>query len=165
MEGEYRFFHWTLHEFGLLNYPNGTEVTFTLTPCKGLPKLFVKPALLYDGQPMTQTFETAVGTSGQKTATWPFPDNSTGIHPQGPEVEVDGTVLVPDANLEYPGRYFQEVTYGFAGTEPVEINAITIPIKHTGYFISVYGEYESYFSISATTAPCKPLPLFCPFVW
>lgn len=158
----YRFFHWTLHEYGRLNVNNrlGSEVTFELIPCSGSPHLLVKPALLYEAKPLLQTFETDVTTNGGKTDTWPFPDNKTGLLAQGPDAVINNVggqdvVVLPNANVDYPGPNFVTSVVGFRSALYANMNTITIAIKHAAYFISVYGQEESVFTLRARVKPIE----------
>ena len=59
--GSYAHYHWTIQDYSLINHEAGGRITFLLTPCTGSPALFVKPAVLADGQRMNQMFEAAAG--------------------------------------------------------------------------------------------------------
>jgi len=153
-EGEYKFYHWTLDDFSLVNTDEGGTVTFTMSPCNGVPQVFVKPALLYQGNAMEQLFETVPGSNGSRTQTWPFPDNNTGRVAQGPDAFL--------VNGDYPGDVFEEIIWGFNGTSlgqggrPDE-HAITIDIQNAGYFISVYGVTNSTFTMQVEARIGRPL--------
>ena len=100
-KGDYHFYHWAVTNASLLD---GGTVTFTMSPCNGVPQVFVKPALLYQGNAMEQLFETVPGSNGSRTSTWPFPDNNTGRVAQGPD-----TFLV---NGDYPGDIYTVGIWG-----------------------------------------------------
>jgi hypothetical protein len=120
------------------------RVTFELVTCTGKAHLFVKPALLANNEPMDQMFETIpYGTSneGHKTATWPFPDKSTGVKAQGIRNPVTHEL---DTTLP-------SIPFGKSGNQSSFDNAITFRIKHAEYFISVYMLEESTYTLTAYT--------------
>jgi hypothetical protein len=114
-KGQYQHYHWTLTNYTLINDPTGGFVTFHLIPCNGMPNLFAKPAILADGTKMNQLFEVypeGHPLEGYQSETWPFPDNSTGVYPQG-----------GDNRLQAP--HLRSMKWGLNGTRSGYTNSVT----------------------------------------
>jgi cysteine-rich repeat protein len=124
-------------------------------------------------RPMEQLFETKPNSLGEKTDTYPFPDKSTGKEPQGPDaVLVDGLGSSTNRRLwsgahagrglsigsQYPGLDFKEQVWGFAAEKKLgEVNQLSFPLHHGGYYISVYApDGNVTYTITAATSPADP---------
>ena len=85
-EGEWHHYHFVIDDFKPVNRKFGSKVHFQLEPCKGSIFLYLKPAMLLEGLPMMQMFETDPFKypPGQRSKYWPFPDENTATVPQGP---------------------------------------------------------------------------------
>ena len=107
-------FYWDLASSGYneINAVGGANVSFAATPCHGTAEIFVKPAILYNAQPMLQLFETDPATEGLPSEYWPFPNNMTGRVAQGPD-----SYLVPDGAV-YPGSSFGFSAFGWNDLAP-----------------------------------------------
>ena len=112
--GDTVFFYWDLASSGYneINAVGGANVSFAATPCHGTAEIFVKPAVLYNAEPMLQLFETNPETEGLPSEYWPFPNNLTGRVAQGPD-----SYLVPDGAV-YPGPSFGYHTMGWNDLAP-----------------------------------------------
>ena len=129
--GEYKFYHFTLDNFEDVNRAGGVKIRVEAAPCHGSVQLFVKPGLNFNGEPMNQMFETMPNSSGVRSPTWPFPDNNTGTHEQGPEAH-----MVEDG-WEYPGPMFRLMKWGDKSKEYGLPNVITMKVLHGSYFIGM----------------------------
>jgi len=132
--GEWKFFHFAMNSFDTVNQEGGTKIRVSASPCHGSIELYVKPGLNFNGEPMNQMFETTPLTNGLRTDTWPFPNNYTGVVPQGPERHM------MEPGWEYPGPMFKEMLWGFNAVEFGKENVISAKVLHGSFFISVYGK-------------------------
>jgi len=152
--GEYKHYHWTIQDYDVINDNEGSSIEFALTPCHGHPEIYIKPQILYAGIPMCQLFETEPGTEGEKTNTWPFPNNSTGSGKQGPDAKLfELEKKAKKNNVKYPGSFFSTQEWGHAGfitsdDGRPQPHRIRIPsISYGGWFVSVYCKTKSKFEV------------------
>ena len=80
------------------------------------------------------------------SATWPFPDSATGVLPQG-----------GDVRLQAP--HLRKMHWGLNGTDAGYENSVTFRIQHGGYFVSVYGDTASRYTLIAFTHTGATNPL------
>jgi len=160
--GQYKHYHWTVQDFDVINDNAGSSIEFELTPCHGHPEIYIKPQILYAGIPMCQLFETNPNTEGEKTDTWPFPNNKTGTGKQGPDKELfQFEIKSKGTKVLYPGSFFSELTWGLNGSSlgdggRPQQHTISIPaISYGGFFLSVYCQKESVFQIGITAQQKK----------
>ena len=146
--GKHLHFHWAMTNMTAL----GKLLTLRLVPCSGKPILLVKPAILKDGQYMQQLFETVARgpDSGYHTHTWPFPDvNHTAVLAQ----PLDADLAKRNVTFGQPpssGRsswMARTTPWGDrTDSEGVE-TTLTIVVRHPGYFVSVYSEMDTQFTL------------------
>jgi hypothetical protein len=149
-KGQYHHYHFKIPDVANTISNSTPRVVFWLIPCDGVAYMFVKPALLGDGLKMNQMFETVSDGKfeGNHTKTWPFPDKTTGVLPQG----VSGTF----------GNLTHNITkriWGRSSTRDALENAITFKIQHESYFVSVYAESDTHYTLMAKTFTGKRNPV------
>ena len=154
--GQWHHYHFAINDFKFINREFGSKVHFQLEPCRGSIFLYVKPAMLYEGKPMMQMFETDPYSNppGQKSKFWPFPDENTATNPQGPD-----SWLV-DPGQEYPGPVFKVYPWGFKSENEGVMNGVSTKLVHGAYFISIWAQEDTdyRFSVYTTDNDADPDP-------
>lgn len=160
--GQYKHYHWTIQDYDVINDNAGSSIEFELTPCHGRPELYIKPQILYAGIPMCQLFETVPNSNGEKTETWPFPNNLTGTGQQGPDKELfELERKAKGKDVDYPGSFFSQQKWGHNGSVTSDDgrpqrHTISIPsISYGGFFVSVYCQTDAVFQIGITAQQKK----------
>jgi len=154
---EYAHFHWALTDPSAVDDAAGTFVTFWLTPCYGLPRLFVKPLVLREGRALDQLFEThaaPAGRRGGQTETWPFPDASTGSTAQPLDYRVSGAAAA-DARAIAADTWNASGSSWGIGSNITQLGfetAITVRLRHVGYVLSVQAMPSPAFSSEGTAS-------------
>lgn len=145
--GEWHHYHFVINDFKKINRPFGSKVHFQLEPCRGSIFLYVKPAMLFEGKPMMQMFETDPfgATPGMPSRFWPFPDENTATHPQGPD-----WYLIEDGQ-EYPGPLFKVYPWGFKSENEGVMNGVNTKLVHGAYFISIHAQADTDYRLGIYT--------------
>eukprot|EP00944_MAST-04C_sp_MAST-4C-sp1_P002475 g2475.t1 len=153
-EDEWHHYHFVIDDFNPVNRRFGSKVHFQLEPCKGSIYLYVKPAMLLEGMPMMQMFETDPFKypPGQRSKFWPFPDENTATEPQGP----DNYLL--DPGQEYPGPLFKVYPWGFKSENDGVMNGVGTKLVHGAYFISIHAQVDTDYRLSVYTTDNKEDP-------